>query len=143
MFYVNISISLFQGLFWYFWSALVQWSFVSLGKYVSGSKWPRPWWGRWSRRILEMWKRIGFRNGTEIWRELWAYYAVKQDRMHFPPEIKIFNNCKHVLFKLQTVFYKRITIHIISTDLHMFSHLMTANESYLKALVPLLRSIQL
>ena len=36
---------------------------------------------------LEMWKRIGFRNGTEIWRELWAYYAVKQDCMHFPPEM--------------------------------------------------------
>ena len=36
---------------------------------------------------LEMWKRIGFRNGTEMWRELWAYYAVLQDCMHFPPEI--------------------------------------------------------
>ena len=66
MFYVNVSISLFQGLFWYFWSALVQWSFVSLGKYVSGSKWARPWWGRGSRRgRLEMWKRIEFKMGQK------------------------------------------------------------------------------
>ena len=56
MFYVNVSISLFQGLFWYFWSALVQWSFVSLGKYVSGSK----WWGRGSRtRVGKCEKELG------------------------------------------------------------------------------------